>query len=150
DDHAPVIGVFSASHGDVFAVRMGIQPVHGAAIDNPEIQVAVDNIVLGTSVPPPPPTIVCSPPVVLECIPSAPATLQATLSDSHPSPLTVIGNIDEVPYQTNKLPAGTTLTPTNLSLAAEFGLGEHQIVVSASNGQTPPTVCTTTVSVRDT
>lgn len=150
DNQAPVFGGFSASHGDVFAVRMGLSPVHGAAVDNPDIQVAVDNILIGTSVPPPPPTIVCSLPTVLECIPGAAATLHAIVSDSAASPLTVIWNIDEVPYQTNQLPAGTTLTPANLSFAAEFGLGEHQIVVSASNGQTPPAVCSTTVTVRDT
>lgn len=150
DDHLPVIGVFTASHGDVFAVRMGLQPVHGAAVDNPDIQVAVDNIVLGTTVPPPPPTIDCSPPIVLECLPDASATLQATVSDSVASSLTVIWNIDDVPYQTNQLPAGTTMTSTNLSLSAEFRLGEHRIVVSASNGQTPPAICATTVTVRDT
>ncbi len=37
-----------------------------------------------------------------------------------------------------------------MTLTANFELGQHVVVVSASNGQTDPVTCSTTVTVHDT
>jgi hypothetical protein len=99
----------------------------------------------------PPPTIVCPAPLVFECENgSADGTVQVTVQESNDIPVQVVWTVDDVPYQTNNIPAGGAITSTNLTLTATFGTGEHAVGVSASNGQAAPATCSTTVTVNDT
>jgi hypothetical protein len=99
----------------------------------------------------PPPTISCPAPLVLECANgAAQGVLELGLTDSSGNPVVVVWTVDGTPYQTNTVPSGGVLTSTNLTFAADFGLGKHLVTVSASNGQTATVTCSTTVEVRDT
>jgi hypothetical protein len=53
DDQAPVTRSFGMNVGDVQSMVFSMSAWHAAALDNPEVQVAIDNIVIGTSVPEP-------------------------------------------------------------------------------------------------
>lgn len=98
-----------------------------------------------------PPMITCPEPLILECANgSAIGSIQVGVSDSSGYPLEVIWTVDGTAYQTNDIPSGGTTTSANVTFAADFGDGEHDVLVSASNGQTAPATCTTTVTVRDT
>ena len=66
------------------------------------------------------------------------------------NPVVVVWTLDGTPYQTNNMPPGGNITASNVTFTANFGLGEHVVVVSASNGQTDPITCSTTVTVNDT
>lgn len=99
---------------------------------------------------PVPPVIICPVPLVLECENGATdGTVQVTVQESSDIPVQVVWTVDDDPYQTNTIPAGGAIAPTNLTLTSTFGTGEHFIGVSASNGQGTPTTCSTTVTVSD-
>ena len=100
--------------------------------------------------PPEPPTITCPAPITLECSNGAVATLQAHVEDAHGNPVEVVWLVDDLSYQTNYIPSGGPVTSTDVTFTANFGYGEHSIVVSASNGQTAATICSTTLTIRDT
>ena len=98
-----------------------------------------------------PPTVFCSPPLTLECSNSeAVGTIQAEVQDTNGNPLQVVWTVDGTASQTNNIPSGGTITASNVTFTANFELGGHVVVVSASNGQTDPITCSTTVTVRDT
>jgi len=102
------------------------------------------------AVPATPPTILCSPPLTLECTNgTAVGTLYAEVSDTNGNPLEVVWTINGVPYQTNNVPSGGSLTVSNVSLTAAFVSGVHEVSVSVSNGQTNAVTCSTTVTVGD-
>lgn len=97
------------------------------------------------------PTIICPEPLNLECTNgSAVGTVQAGVIDTNGLPLEVIWTVDGIAYQTNEIPSGGTVTASNVTFTANFGDGEHTVVVLASNGQTSPATCSTTVTVSDT
>jgi hypothetical protein len=97
------------------------------------------------------PTIACPAPLVLECENGAAVgTVQVIVQESNDVPVQVVWTLDDVPYQTNNIPAGGAIASTNLTLTATFGTGEHVVGVSASNGQSAPATCSTTVTVSDT
>jgi len=98
-----------------------------------------------------PPTVACSTPLILECTGgTAGGTVHAEVTDTNGNQLQVIWTVDGTPLQTNNIPSGGSITASNLSFTANFGWGEHVIVVSASNGQTDPVTCSTMVTVHDT
>ena len=98
-----------------------------------------------------PPIITCQGPLTLECASgSAVGTIQAGVMDTNGLPLQVTWSVDGIPRQTNEIAPGGTLTATNVTFTAPFGDGNHVVVVSASNGQTAPSTCSTTVTVSDT
>lgn len=95
------------------------------------------------------PTVNCSAPLILECTNGAAVgILQAVVSDTNGNPLEVIWTVDGTPYQTNNVPSGGNTTQSNLTFTANFGSGGHEVVVTASNGQTNG-ACSTTVTVSD-
>jgi len=97
------------------------------------------------------PTIACSTPLILECTDGAAVgTVHAEVVDTKGNPLEVFWTIDGTPFQTNDIPSGGNITATNVSLTANFRLGEHVVVASASIGQTDQVICSTTVTVHDT
>jgi hypothetical protein len=97
------------------------------------------------------PMIICPEPLTLECINGAAVgTVQVGVVDSNGLPVEVVWTVDNVPYQTNYIPAGGAITSSSLTLTATFGSGEHVVLVSASNGQTVPATCSATVTVQDT
>lgn len=98
-----------------------------------------------------PPTITCPEPLTLECANgSAIGSIQVRVSDPNGLPLEVIWTVDGTAYQTNEMPSGGATTSANVTFRADFGDGEHRVLLSASNGETTPATCTTTVTVRDT
>ena len=98
-----------------------------------------------------PPTILCPGPLVLECSNGwAIGTLQAEVTDTNGNPVSVVWTVDGVPYQTNDIPSGGSITASNVTFTANYGSGEHTVVVSASNDLTEPAGCSTTVTVGDT
>ena len=48
DDLAPASAPFRASSGDVQALRLSLAPWRGDATDDPNVQIAIDNVVIGT------------------------------------------------------------------------------------------------------
>lgn len=97
------------------------------------------------------PIITCPNPLTLECTNgSAVGTVQAGVMDTNGLPLEVVWTVDGIAYQTNDIPSGGTVTASNVTFAANFGDGEHTVVVSASNGLSAPATCSTTVTVSDT
>lgn len=95
--------------------------------------------------------ISCPQPLILECTNgAAAATLDLTLAYSGSNPILVVWTLDGTPYQTNNLPPSDTITSSNVTFTANFGAGEHTVVISASNGRTAPVSCSTTVTVSDT
>jgi hypothetical protein len=98
-----------------------------------------------------PPTITCPKPLMLECENGvALGTLQISVQETNNISVQVVWKVDDVPYQTNCIPSGGAIAPTNLTLTTTFGKGEHVVGVSASNGGAVPTTCSTTVTVSDT
>jgi hypothetical protein len=151
DSRPPVSGsFFHASGPDVLSLRLNLFAWRYGTPDDPSIQIAIDNIRIGTSVGVTSPTITCPAPLVLECTNGTVATLRVDVEDSSTNAVTVVWTVDGTPYQTNTIPAGGALTSTNVTFTADLGLGEHSVLVSASNGQTASATCSTTVSVRDT
>lgn len=111
---------------------------------NQPISVAVESEVQA-------PTIICPEPLTLECTNgSAIGTMQVGVMDTNGLPLEVIWTVDGIVSQTNEISSGGTVTASNVTITANFGDGEHTIAVSASNGQTTPATCSTTVTVSDT
>jgi hypothetical protein len=97
------------------------------------------------------PTVNCSVPLILESTNGAAvAVLQAEVQDTSGSTVQVVWTVDGTPAQTNTIPSGGNITHSNVTLTANFGLGEHVVVVTASNSGTNVATCSTTVSVRDT
>lgn len=96
-----------------------------------------------------PPTIICPEPLMLECTNGAAVgTVTVGVSDTNGLPVEVIWTVDGIASQTNEI-SGTS-TSSNVTFTAIFGEGGHTVVVSASNGQTAPVTCSTTVTVSDT
>ena len=134
---------------DQFNDRIGEYTTSGAIVNA--------SLISGLHVPedilvfvPEPPTTTCSAPAILECENGAAvATVQTQAQDTNGNPLQVIWTVDGTPSQTNNIPSGGTITASNVTFTANFGLGEHVVVVSVSNGQTQPVTCSTTVTVRD-
>jgi hypothetical protein len=98
-----------------------------------------------------PPTIECSGSLVLECTNgSAVGTVQAEVQDTNGFALQVMWSVDGTPTQTNNIASGGAITGSNVTFTATFESGAHEVEVSASNGLTNATMCSTTVTVRDT
>jgi hypothetical protein len=98
-----------------------------------------------------PPVVVCPAPVVVEATSSngAPVSLTASVSDVDSNALTVVWFVDGTAYQTNDIASGTTASSVELTFAAQFGLGTHDVTVSVSDGSGPVS-CTSQVTVADT
>jgi hypothetical protein len=98
----------------------------------------------------PPPMIMCPEPLVLNCTNgSAIGTVQVSVLDTNGNPVQVIWTVDGTIYQTNDIPSGGVVTASNVTFTANFQEGQHTVSVSASNGQTEPAHCSTTVTVSD-
>jgi Bacterial Ig domain len=54
DQRDPVTGIFSSVSGDVLAIRMNLSTWRLSTPDDPNVQIAIDNILIGTSDPPAP------------------------------------------------------------------------------------------------
>jgi len=148
DDRVPAAGPFVPTSGDVQSIRMNLSTWIFGTPDDPDVQVAVDHVRIGTSAFAPAPAIDCPSQMLVECTNSV-VTVSASIQDASTSPLTVTWSVDSTPWQTNTLPPGAALTPTNLALNADLALGEHLIVVSASNGEADPVTCSTDLILRD-
>ena len=53
DGEAPATGLFPADSGDIFSMRMDLSTWYQGTTNNPNVQVAIDNVVIGSSVPEP-------------------------------------------------------------------------------------------------
>ena len=95
-----------------------------------------------------PPTLTCPESTTVDCAGTngAPVNLTATVSDAETNAVTVVWFVDGTAYQTNDLAAGTTATSVAVTFSGMFGLGEHEVVVSASDGG-PAVSCTNTLEI---
>ncbi len=150
DSRTPETGGFNSFSGGIQSIRFNLSAWRGDATNDPTVQIAVDNLHIGTLSGVTAPHIACPDPQVLECSNGTVTTLSVGVQDSSTNLVQIVWTVDDATYQTNTLPAGAALTPINVTFAASFGLGEHTVVVSASNGEAPPVTCSTTVTVRDT
>src|SRR6266404_7758603 len=88
--------------------------------------------------------------MTLECGTNPVPALQVSVQDIEGNPVEVIWEMDAAPYQTNLIPAGGALIPTNVTFVGRLDVGEHLVTVTASSGKTVPAACSTQVSVHDT
>ena len=96
-----------------------------------------------------PPTLTCPESSTVDCAPTngAPVTLTATVLDAETNAVTVVWFVDGTAYQTNDLAAGTTAPAAALvTFSGMFAIGEHEVVVSASDGG-PAVSCTNTLEI---
>src|ERR1051325_1373014 len=95
-----------------------------------------------------PPTITCPTAVSLKCTPSTGdvATVSVNVADVDGDPLIVLWIVDGQAYQTNFL-SGTT-TNARVDLTATFGVGTHNVSVSATDTKACVAACSTTVTVE--
>jgi hypothetical protein len=77
----------------------------------------------------------------------ATATLFAEVEDLGNQALEILWSVDGIIYQTNSVPAGRLVTWSNVAFTTALAPGDHVVTISASNGQTTPAVCSTTVMV---
>ena len=97
-----------------------------------------------------PPTITCSAPSILECTNGTGlGTVHAEVQDSSGYSLLVVWKVDGTATQTNYIPSGGATTTSNVTFTTRFGIGDHVVTASASNGHTDSATCNTSVSVRD-
>ena len=95
------------------------------------------------------PTITCPAPATLQCNNGAVAVMSVVVNDGDGDPLVVIWTVDGVKYQTDIIPAGSSLAQTTVAFAANFESGEHTVQVSVSDGKSSPVSCSTGISVQD-
>lgn len=113
--------------------------------------IVVDSMQVTVAPDPTPPELSCPEPLTLECSNGwAVGTIQVGVLDTNGFPVEVIWTVDGTVYQTDHIASGGTITSANVTFTANFSEGEHTVVISASNGQTTPVNCSTTVTVRDT
>ena len=142
-------GYYHSSGPDVLSLRMGILPWRWGTPDDPNVQIAIDNIRIGTSLAANPPTLTCPNPLVVECG-DGPTDITVNVEDSSTDQLEIVWTINGIPCQTNMLAEGMAITPVALNLSAEFPLGTNVVGVLASNGESTPAECSTLVTLRDT
>lgn len=150
DDRPAATGPFSATSGDVLSIRMNLSAWRMSTPDDPTVQVAIDNVRIGTTAPAPPPKIRCQDPLFLDCAGAVGAGIRAEVEDSSTSPLTVVWAVDGILCQTNMFLPGTALGYRDVELVWDFGLGEHTVIATAANREAAPVSCATTVTVADT
>jgi hypothetical protein len=97
------------------------------------------------------PRLTCPTSSTIECASSngALATVSVTVADQDNEALEISWVVDGIAVQTNFLAAGTTVAHNTVSLAAEFGLGSHDIEVAVTDGHTTVS-CSTTIQVVET
>ncbi len=71
------------------------------------------------------PTITCPAPATLQCNNGAVAVLSVVVNDGDGNPLVVIWTVDGVKYQTDIIPAGSSLAQTTVAFAANFESGDR-------------------------
>jgi hypothetical protein len=149
DDAAPQVGDLGWDAIDLSMVRLHAGYWTGGEVKPIWPVIAVDNVRIGTTEPPLAPIINCTGPAVLECSNGSIATVWAGVTDFGGHPLELTWSVDGVSVQTNRVPADSTITSSNVALVAELGPGVHSISVSASNGTPLTAACSTSVTVRD-
>ena len=78
-----------------------------------------------------PPVLVCPAPATVEC--GGATTVSAQVSDPEGDALTVTWTVNGAVVKTGTLPAGTTTTPADTTLTAEFPLGTNAITVTVAD-----------------
>ena len=146
-DNAVLSGASTSSSGfSVPSSGTGIAPVDAVS--------ALPGVTLRASGVPDPegpnlaPTITCPAPATLQCNNGAVAVMSVVVNDGDGDPLVVIWTVDGVKYQTDIIPAGSSL-PNSVAFGANFESGEHTVQVSVSDGKSSPVSCTTSISVQD-
>lgn len=94
------------------------------------------------------PVVSCPAPRTVEC--GGATTLSAQVSDAEGDALTVTWLVNGAVVKTAELAAGTTTTPAETSLTAEFPLGTNAITVTVTDSGDNTSSCSTTLVVVDT
>ncbi len=96
-----------------------------------------------------PPSLVCpETDEPIEC--GKRSNFSAVVTDEDGDAITVIWAVDGVNRQTNTIPAGTAPTGALFKFGAKFSAGTHTLTVTAIDGATNTTSCSSTVTVVDT
>ena len=98
------------------------------------------------------PTVACPAASTNECDGSGGrlVALNAQVTDLDGDALTVVWTVDGAPVQTNSVPPGGAPTSATLTLIAFLTLGQHQVVVSVSDGKAAAVTCSSTATIVDT
>lgn len=145
DNGPPATGPFHSSGGDVQSVRFNLSPWHGQAVDDPSVQVAIDNVRIGSSRQPAPPQVVCSIPE--QVCPGEQQNVTASVQTYSTDPLLVAWQIDGVTVQTSIAPSGLALEGIVTALQAPLSAGQHVVQVTASTVEGAPQGCSKVVQV---
>jgi hypothetical protein len=98
------------------------------------------------------PTISCPEPAVVECASprGTPVSVSVVVADRNGDAMRVVWMVDGRRYQTNRVPATSPPAATTVTFDGMFGLGDHEVVASVTDGNSRPVSCSTTVTVQDT
>ncbi len=96
------------------------------------------------------PTITCPAPATLQGNNGAVATVSVHVDDADGDPLVVFWTVDGVTYQGDSVPAGSPNTEATVEFTASFGLGQHNIQVTVTDGKSGSASCSTTIVVQKT
>jgi hypothetical protein len=96
-----------------------------------------------------PPTVVCPEPTTVECTghEGTSVELLVGVTDANGDQLTVDWAIDGVSQTQIIVPSGGATTAAEVQLVGVFGMGEHTVTVSVSDGVADPVSCEFTVTV---
>lgn len=99
-----------------------------------------------------PPSVSPLTPLTLECTSpdGTPGTLTATVSDPDNDALSVVWSVDGAAFQTNLVAAGESAAGVELQFLATYGLGTHDVTVTATDDDNESATSGTTVTVVDT
>lgn len=98
------------------------------------------------------PIILCPEPVVAECTSTngTPVTVTATIEDVDGDALTAVWWVNGQPVQTNDVATSAPPASVTFALTYAFPDGTNVVAIRATDGETEPVGCRTTVTVQDT
>jgi hypothetical protein len=145
DNLLPAMGSFYSSGGDIQSVRFNLSGWRAPVVDDSSVQVAIDNVRIGTSGQPAPPQVVCSIPD--QICPGTQQSISASVQTYSTNPLLLAWQIDGVTVQTNLAPSGLALDGVLTALQVPLSAGRHLIELTASTGDSGPQACSKVVQV---
>lgn len=145
DNRSAATGRFSSSSGDVQAIRFSLNRWHGQAVPDPNVQVAIDNVRIGSSRTPAPPQVICSIPELV--CPEEVQNLTAFVQSYSTNPLRVSWQVDGVTVETNLIANPAAIDGFVTGLRVPLPGGRPQVQFTATTDDTTPQVCSRVVQV---
>jgi hypothetical protein len=111
---------------------------------NPDGEIRAQLVPLSNS----PPQIVCPTNGTVEC--GASATFTAQVFDQEGDALTVVWDVNGVPFETNSVPAQSPAAMVPVSLSSALPLGTNVLTITATDSASNSVTCSATITVVDT